>query len=213
MIDLIKEYYAAPPDDAGPGLLFGQLARTVCFFDYSTVSVLHPIGDIEFGEAVQFRVGRPTSESFDHTPLKRPELRSDEALAVVGCKYRPVIVVSQAVDAWDAGRQRSRNCYLVAPLYKAANYGPGFVARVRAYEYNTLFYLPENTARGMLQSFVRFDKLQVVCADLLQTWPNSPTVLTEDAMYCLWAWMCYYQRGVVDALLAEYRREALAGLA
>jgi hypothetical protein len=210
MIDVVERYYQVVPSKRTHGeLSCGQVALTICLFDIPSLNVLHPIGTHEFGEVEQFRIGPVETGSFDHAPLKRPELRSDEALAVVRCKHRPVVVVSQPTDCKGSADHSISDCYLVAPVYSAANYSGEFVNRVRAYEYNTLFYLPGSPDHDMREALIRFDKLQVVCRALLKA---RQVTLTDDACWCLQEWMQYYQTGALDDVIAEYRNAALTSL-
>jgi hypothetical protein len=149
-------------------------------------------------------------------PLKT---KSDERVALVKCKMRPVVVLSQAVDCWKDKTRRSEDCFLVAPVYSfnggtqgKVSYSLDFIERVKSYVYNTFFYLPESTSPFIREGFIRFDRIQVIH----KPWLEHKTVKLEaEVIDCLYAWLyCYLAWGVVKRkddlpplcnLILEYR--------
>ena len=65
-------------------------------------------------------------------------------------------------------------------------YSQPFIDRVKAYVYNQLFYIPPDTQYGLQESFVRFDRLQVVHERWLV--PRN-VVLDTDFLDALQSWL------------------------
>ena len=131
---------------------------------------------------------------------------------VVPAKRRPVIIVSGPVSKFQGdGKRVVQECFLVAPLYslegndKKMPFSPEFIARVKAYAYPQFFYLP---AHGKIsESFVRFDRIQVLRKDLLESWSVRLTDRVGDFLRC---WLRVYQGEDlqdVDDFLFQYRTE------
>lgn len=85
--------------------------------------------------------------------------------------------------------------------------------RVRAYEYPSLFYLPESKKPPFQEGLVRFDHIQAIRRSDLRR--RRPVRLTEEAIAAMEEWLFRYLTGRLpaDSLIAEYRKEALAELA
>ena len=69
-----------------------------------------------------YRVTQADLDSFKerHEPVKTLNLRSSDRGAIVGCKIRPVVLVSAAADHWRFGSRSHDECYVVAPIYSFA---------------------------------------------------------------------------------------------
>ena len=66
------------------------------------------------------------------------------------------------------------------------SYSQTFIDRVKSYAYNQLFYMPPDTQYGLQESFVRFDRLQVVHERWLV--PRN-VVLEPDFLDALQSWL------------------------
>ena len=131
-----------------------------------------------------------------HEPVKTLNLRSSDRGAIVGCKIRPVVLVSAATDRWSYGARSHDECYVVAPVYSFAGadekdpYPEDFIRRVQAYAYNTYFYLPERASAPRFdEGFVRFDRLQVVHKKWLL---HKKLSLGVEATECMLVWLSLY---------------------
>jgi hypothetical protein len=151
----------------------------------------------------------------DADPIYELGLASDEFVLCVTHKFRPVIVVSREVSPWRDYRKKYDECYVVIPLYSTKDpageykFSEQFLLRVQAYQYPTLFYLPEDDEYGVSESLARLDRAVVIHRDLLKPRPVS---LTDDALYCLTCWLHYYLGAELDEILDFYRQAALEQL-
>jgi hypothetical protein len=129
-------------------------------------------------------------------------LKRGEALVVREAKCRRVILLS--------GTNRHDDVFLVAPIYSFKSYDTEeHRSRVKAYAYNTLFWLPGDEESGMLEGCVRLDRVQPVHTALLGP---KPVKLTRDALDALTAWYGSYLTNRIPERIGEYRRAALEQL-
>lgn len=151
----------------------------------------------------------------DAEPIYELGLASDEFVLCVTHKFRPVIVVSQEVAHWRDYHRGYDPCYIVVPLYGTRDivgeykFSEEFLLRVQAYQYNTLFYLPQDDEYGVEESLARLDRVVIIHRDLLRPRPVS---LTDDALYCLTRWFHYFLGADLDEILDFYRQAALQQL-
>jgi hypothetical protein len=139
------------------------------------------------------------------------ELAAREALVVRQAKCRRVILLSSPPANWQSGPSRSENVYLAAPIYSFKSHdGADHRSRVKAYAYNTLFWLPGDENCGMLEGCVRLDRVQPVHSSLMEA---KPIKLIPDALDALIAWYGAYLTNRVPQRIREYRTEALKQLA
>ncbi|MDE2993870.1 MAG: hypothetical protein OXU67_08320 [Chloroflexota bacterium] len=224
MIELLDRFYARRPS---------PLAHSQCepgrICDTAAVYLDHgahiPVLETQYDSAKMVR-----SYSIRHVgpqylrqrqgiyPVYEIGQRSDEVVIVRRHKWRPAIVVSSPCDVWQAHPRQHDECFVVAPLYsfgarvEKQPYPQTFIDRVKAYAYNQLFYMPPDTRYGIQESFVRFDRLQVVH----QRWlvPRN-VVLDADFLDTLQSWLQAYLGGDLAALndvLSLYRQEKLSAL-
>lgn len=148
-----------------------------------------------------------------HEPIKQLGLSSDELATIIGCKFRPVIIISPEIPMINS--KGTNKCFLVIPLYSTQNeagvykYEEGFILRTQAYQYPNLFFLPEDKQFGVKESIARFDKASIIPSTLLNPLPNR---LTDDAFFCLFQWFSYLIGGPLDEIIANYRDSAMKKL-
>jgi len=150
----------------------------------------------------------------DNQPLYPLGLSANEFVVCQAHKFRPVVILSQGIPIYNRSREVGIS-YVVVPAYTTKDradrykYPEEFILRVQAYQYPTLFYLPESREFNFRESILRFDKLSVLSKDLLLP---KPICLSDDAFYCLINWF-YYLMGVeLDEILSYYRENALREL-
>lgn len=99
------------------------------------------------------------------------------------------------------------------PHYGGDQFSEETRRRVRAYEYPSLFYLPESKKPLFQEGLVRFDHIQAIRRSDLRR--RRPARLTEDAIAAMEEWLFRYLTGRLpaDSLVADYRKEALDQLA
>ncbi len=158
-------------------------------------------------ETVDIATFRPGE---DLKPLEPFRLASDEFILCLTYKIRPVIVLSRTAPRWQDSRRKHDDNYIVLPIYsvkdRAGNYrfSEEFLLKVQAYQYCTLFYLPEDIEYDVNESLVRLDRALAVPRDFLR--PRK-AMLTEDALFFLSRWLHYYLGDDLDPIL-EYQRGA-----
>jgi hypothetical protein len=164
-------------------------------------------------------------EQMSDVEFQRPEepiiplgIESDQRATILGCKLRPVILLSSHPVKWKDGRRTHDDAYLVAPVYSFGDgdgkqpYSPVFIERVKAFVYNTFFYLPRSTSPQFTEGFVRFDRIQVIHREQLR---HMAAMLTDDALWLLQTWLwCFLgaELGKINNVLFDYREEAIQAL-
>lgn len=133
-------------------------------------------------------------------------LERGEALIVREAKSRRVIILSGRPASWSG----SENVYLVAPIYRfQARDSEDLRSRIKAYAYNTLFYLPGSEEHEMYEGYARLDRVQPVNATLLE---HKPVRLTQAGLDCLTLWYGGFVTQTVPRRIEPYRDEALRQL-
>jgi len=171
-------------------------------------------------EQLDYRIEQMTDTEFQRPdePIVPLGIQSDQRAAIVGCKLRPVILLSQHPEKWKDGRRSYDDAYLVAPVYSfrgdngKESYSPVFIERVKAFVYNTFFYLPSSASPQFLEGFVRFDRLQVIHREQLR---HMAAMLTDDALWLLQTWLwCFLgaELDKVNDVLFDYRESAIEAL-
>ncbi len=162
------------------------------------------------------KVRPQNSRREEKLPIYEIGQRSDEIAVVHRHKWRPAIVVSSPCDDWQDGARRQHDeCFVLAPMYsfgakgRKLAYSQAFIERVKSYAYNHLFYMPNDAKCNIRESFVRFDRLQVVH----ERWivPRS-VILHQEFLGPLQSWLWSYLGGdlmVLDDVLADYRDQML----
>jgi hypothetical protein len=164
-----------------------------------------------------YRIEQMSDTEFERAeePIIPLHIESNQRAAIVGCKLRPVILLSQHPEKWRDGKRVHDDAYLVAPVYSFRgddgkdDYSPAFIERVKAFVYNTFFYLPQSVSPQLLEGFVRFDKFQAIHKDALK---HMAIMLTEDALWLLRTWLWHYLGADLDKVndvLYDYREEAI----
>jgi hypothetical protein len=210
--DLIEDYYARPSPQAAyePG----RFCESLIFFQPSTIDAIK--FDIEAanrGDSLTYTIGPPDDKTFDHSPVTRPHrLDQHEALIAVPAKHRPAIILSTPMSPLTGiGRVIARDfpeSFLVAPLFTFhERHTNDFRIRIEAWEYNMLFYLPQ--AEDVEESFLRFDRCQVVPKGRLRLMPVQLSPRGLDALRQCWGW---FMSGHMDEIFAEFRRLLLEAI-
>lgn len=115
---------------------------------------------------------------------------------------------------YEKGREIG-DCYLVAPLYSVKDtanrykYEEEFILKVQAYQYPSMFYVPDSDEFNIQESIVRFDKMCVINRIVLRP---IPVCLTDDGYYCLINWFNHLMGAELDEILTYYRKQALKTL-
>lgn len=164
----------------------------------------------------EFLITGRNENIFQHPPLKRYKLENGEAFILGKAKWgRPVVVLAaRGSDVFAGpGTADPLDTVLCAPVYGADQFPEPIRARIRAYEFPNLFYLPANPSPSFGEGFVRFDHVQAIKRDRLRS--RRPVMLSEDSRRALEEWLIYYMTGrmAADSLILLYREEQLAKLA
>ena len=214
---IFEPYYREVPSTDQKRCSRGHICWCPCLYFKPQIQILNlNTFDPHHKNPTLFQLDRIKVEAFQertHKPLVNPPLGADEELLVFTAKRRPVIILSSRTEVWQLRDKGNREeCYLVAPIF-SFHEGDDEVwkARVWAYYYRELFYLPEDKKFGMDEGMVRFDRLQVVPRDWLS---RSDTALTEDVLCLFTGWFQFYVTGLADELTREiifsFREESMA---
>jgi len=71
--------------------------------------------------------------------------------------------------------------------------------------------MPKESSFGIEESFIRFDRTQIVDRHLLKRWQPS-VKLHDDALLLLQEWFSYYTTGSVDDWVLEHQKAELEKL-
>jgi hypothetical protein len=226
MIDLIRptEYYKKINIDAPlaqkffePGQFF--MSPSLFLIEDNPLLELKP----KYNKATltyQYNISRASRAEFDETrePCYDLKLRAKERALIVPGKMRPVVLISQYPEQWKYGVRQSSSCFLVAPIYSFEGddgktaYPPEFIERVKAYVYNTFFYLPTSTSPFFKEGFARFDRIQAIHKNWLQ---HMRIKLESDPLECMLSWLWYYLGADLyktHSLLFEYREAKMKAM-
>ena len=223
MIELIPDYYVRFEQDS----LYRSFYEPGQFFwiPASYLVDANPAQGIQAayrpdGMSLEFYLEEVGWSQFgeQRSPIKELELRADERLLAVRAKRRPALLMSDPNSSWEDRRRNGEDSFLMAPIYSfrgdetKREFSPDFVERVKAYVYNTHFYLPPHEHPRFVEGFVRFDRLQMVH----KAWLDHMAMrLNEDALACLRHWLFYYLGGdlqQIDDVLFMYREEKMKTL-
>jgi hypothetical protein len=226
MIELISatEYYAKVTLN---GTLARQFYEPGQFFMAPSLYLIeeNPLQELKHTyktatQGYEYKLGRAGRAEFEETrePCYDLNLRSKERAAIVPCKMRPVILISQHAEQWKYGNRQSASCFLVAPVYSfkgnndKISYPPEFIERTKAYVYNTFFYLPSCINPYFKEGFVRFDRIQAVHKNWLE---HMKLKLETDSLECLLSWLWYYLGADLyktNPLLFDYREAKIKAM-
>ncbi|MBA7628549.1 hypothetical protein ES703_36037 [subsurface metagenome] len=216
MIDLVSPYYETLSGIYRKWYQPGQFFEAPALFliEEKPMPVLSANYDSK-NNTYSYGVTMADAASFkeEQMPIYPMRVKSRERVALVKCKMRPVIVISRVADSWRDKRRKSDECFLVAPIYsfegnsEKVSYSPAFIERVKAYTYNTFFYLPASSAPFVKESFVRFDRIQVIHKSWLEHKPLKVT-----SCYLVWDPSVAATLTKMCDLILDYREEKMKAL-
>ena len=140
------------------------------------------------------------------------KLKNNEAFVAYKAKTRPVLLFSLApgVRPDIAGGQDEG--FLCLPIFRLLRYSDEFTLSVKAFKYESLFYLPEDSRSGLKECMVRFDRAQVIHAAQLER-RRPATKIAPDALLVMQEWFRYYVTGACEDWLLQHQRVELDKLA
>jgi hypothetical protein len=162
-------------------------------------------------------IGGRTSEIFNHPPIHSLKLESSEGfLAAKAKRDRPVIVLGGMRGSEPlAGVDRTQllDAAICVPIYGADQFEEGLRRRIRAYEFENLFYLPADAALRFDEGFARLDHAQPLLRNQLAR--HRGLKLSLPALEALAEWYVYFvtERIDEDSLILAYRHEERSRLA
>lgn len=213
MAELIPTYYESDTVSSKEALRPGALYTAPIFFINSDLYLLKiQYVDPNHKKLPMLQLGISDNASFKHPPVIDLGLRDDEEFAAVKCKHRPVVIFSQTLERWRIpSTKRQEDTYLCLPLFGLDQYERDFVASVRAFKYESAFYVPAEASFGIEESFIRFDRAQTVDRHQLQRW--QPYVkLQDDALLLLQEWFHYFVTGYAADWVLEHQKAELEKL-
>ncbi len=142
----------------------------------------------------------------DDPPLRALNMKSGEFLLAVPHKLRPTILLSnQIIHSAAIG---GTDGFVLLPMYslrdESGNYKTAvteeFLIKLQGYQYNSLFYVPEDADVGLAEGYVRLDRPQFCRGRHLR---HMPVALTTDALYILRQWFWHYFGGPLDEVVTD----------
>ena len=142
-------------------------------------------------------------------PIPEINVLLGELLIVNKYKVRPVISISQCQPYLLDSENNKGNSLLCVPLYstkdKADNYkfSKGFIHKIQAYQYPSLFLLPEDNAKNANESIIRFDRAGFIPKSYLNP---IRLKLTDIALGCVTKWFHFLTLGEMDETIYIYKQ-------
>lgn len=213
MEELIPTYYEPDTVPTKEALRPGVLYTAPIFFVNSDLSLLKiQYIDPNHKKPPMLQIGTADDKSFNHPPVIELWLRANEELAAVKCKRRPVVIFSQPLERWRIpGTKRQEDTYLCLPIFGLDQYEREFALSVRAFKYESAFYIPSESHFVIEEGFIRFDRAQIIDRHQLKRW-QPPTQLHEDALLLLQEWFHYYVTGYTADWVLEHQKAELEKL-
>lgn len=209
--ELISRYYESATTQEQNGYERGQIYWAPSLFIEHELKAFYPRGQPPWGtEPTLWEIRREDDSTFEHPPLRRPELRADEAFVVLKAKRRPVIIMSSHPEVWTyRSGQRREEVFLVIPMFSFEEDPVEFKLRMKALSYRELFYLAEDAVLGMEEGFARFDRSHVVAKKWLR---RRGVRLSADALDVMTEWFNFFLTGKASDFIIEYRNDLQATL-
>ena len=155
-----------------------------------------------------YRVVEEPDDIFKHPPVHEIRLRRDEELLATRAKRRPVVVAGLPAT-WPPGEGRLRERSVIClPVYSFHEYDTAeFRARVGAIEYPPWIPFPPDAALGLIEGFIRLDRMQTIEQRHLE---RMDLALTESAERFVSEWTRYHLTGQIDPIWLEIRAELVS---
>jgi hypothetical protein len=213
MEELIPTYYESDTVLHREALRPGALYTAPIFFVDSDLNLLKiQYIDPNHKKPSMLQIGKADEDSFNHPPVIDLGLRDDEELAAIKCKRRPVIIFSRPLERWKIpNTKRQEDTYLCFPIYGLDQYDREFALSLRAFKYESAFYIPTESSFALKEGFIRFDRIQIVDRHLLKRWQPS-VKLHDDALLLLQEWFSYYTTGSAADWVLEHQKAELEKL-
>jgi len=213
MDELIPVFYEADTAPSKEALRIGAIFEAPILYVDSKMNLLKvQYVDPQHQKPPMLQLGEVDDKSFNHPPVREIGLRDNEELAALKCKRRPVVIFSRSVERWRLpGIERQIDTCFCLPLYGLKDYDREFVVSLRAFKYESAFYLPAEKSLGMAESFIRFDRGQIVHCHHIKRW-RPPLRLHEDALLVLQEWFRYYTTGVAEDWVLQYQKAEMEKL-
>lgn len=132
-----------------------------------------------------YTVKKYESGDQSHFPIPELQLGRDENYHLYVGKERPAVVIALLKSNWQ-NPLKEQVLVLVAPLFTfKPKHDANFITRVAAFEYPSLFYLPQSADGCSQEGAVRFELIQPVSRASMRNYfagtPSNPIMLTNDA--------------------------------
>lgn len=213
---LIDPFYEAVPKEEqtfAPGHIFADQPIYLPPRHGLTISRVEPNQD----HRLDVKIGGGTDEIFSHAPIHSLKLESSEGLVAAKTKKDRPVVILGGMRASEplAGSDRTEllDSAICVPIYGGDQFREGTRLRIRAYEFENLFYLPADPALRFDEGFARLDHAQPLLRTQLTK--HRGLKLSDAALEALAEWYMFFvtERIDEDSLILEYRREERARLA
>lgn len=211
MIEILGPYYEMPPAGYRDKRVRGHIYEALVPYSGESDIRRLKLVSAEPGSDLWCAVEKVELNDIRQTEaVPELSLRRGEALVVREAKCRRVVLLSSPPTQWRSAGRSSEAVYLAAPIYSFKDDDQAeHRSRVKAYAYNTLFWLPGDEEHGLREGCVRLDRVQPVHAAVLDA---KPVRLTPKALDALTAWYGAYLTNRVPERIRTYRDNALAQL-
>lgn len=143
-------------------------------------------------------------------PHKDLGLASNEELIACKTKLRPVLILSRAQHGQLPKTGRFVSSFLCVPLYTLFDpmgnpkrgHSPVLIEEIRHLQFSTMCHLPYDAKLYDREGYLRFDRIQSVCAGNLKP---IGLRLSKAALAFVEGWFQWFCTGQLDEKLAEIR--------
>lgn len=207
MSELISNYYEPDTVPSREALRPSAIYEAPILFVDSKLTLLKiQYVDPEHKKPPMLQLSEVDEGSFKHPPVYEVGLRDNEEFAAFKCKRRPVVIFSQPFERWRLpGTERQAETCFCLPLFGFEGYDQEFILSIRAFKYESVFYLPAGKSFGIEESFIRFDRVQIVHHHHLKRW-RPPVKLHEDALMMLQGWFHLYVTGHTEDWILQHQK-------
>ena len=214
MQELIGKFYEDDKRPDSPYLPIGGLFIGPVFFADAELRRLVPTWVDPYHKKQPLLSMRKLDEDAfkNNQPIKELNLRDDEEILALRAKKRPVIISSSPLDPWHhISGEKQDESYFCLPLFSLEGYDDEFILNLKALRFNSLFYLPGDPKFGIKESFIRFDRSQVLHRQCIERF-RPKVCLTEDAMLVIQGWFQFYFTGRAEDWLLDLQKTELEKL-
>ncbi len=162
----------------------GQIYSGLAIYPTYVPKILEIVKTDPKENILEVKISPFSSNIKPHYPIKAIELEQDEFLFIYPGKTRPVIISGYTEAKW-LNQDKPQILYLCVPIFTFKNRHPQeMVIKAQAFQYSSLFYMPQDIVGLDEESAARLDLIQPITTGALQPFmsPNrKPLALSDEA--------------------------------